>query len=67
MQKVLDGKPAAKYIGMSESFLRKDRSEGPRKNHTPGPPFLKIGRRVVYLIDDLDEWLEKHRVVREAV
>ncbi len=34
---------------------------GKRQNRTPGPPFLKIGRKVLYLADDLDAWLLEHR------
>ena len=52
---------AANYIGMSRSFLRQARMDGKRPNRTPGPPFTKIGRKVLYLKDDLDAWLEKHR------
>ena len=52
---------AANYIGMSQSFLRQARMNGKRLNRTPGPPFTKIGRKVLYLKDDLDGWLEAHR------
>lgn len=52
---------AATYIGMSRSFLRQARMDGKRLNRTPGPPFSKIGRKVLYLKDDLDNWLEEHR------
>ena len=58
---------AADYIGWSRSFLRQDRMSGPRKNRTPGPPFIRKGRRITYLKDDLDAWLEQHRVQRKAV
>ena len=47
----------AEYIGMSRSFLRQSRMEGNRDNRTPAPPFIKIGRAVRYLIEDLDNWL----------
>ena len=47
----------AEYIGMSRSFLRQSRMEGNRTNRTPAPPFIKIGRTVRYLKDDLDNWL----------
>lgn len=57
-------KEAALYIGMSVAFLRKDRSEGKIGNRTPGPRFLKIGRSVRYLKDDLDLWLNEHLVTR---
>lgn len=52
---------AAEYIGMSRSFLRQARMDGKRKNRTPGPPYTKIGRKILYLKDDLDTWLEQHR------
>ncbi len=52
---------AANYVGMSRSFLRQARMDGRRLNRTPGPPFTKIGRKVLYLKDDLDRWLEEHR------
>ena len=48
---------AAKYIGMSESWLRQARMNG----NPDAPPFLKIGRAVRYLQDDLDAWLESRR------
>ena len=52
---------AARYIAMSESFLRQARMDGDRENRTPGPPFIKIGRTVRYLKQDLDAWLEQHK------
>ncbi len=47
----------ARYIGMSESWLRQSRMTG----NPDAPPFLKIGRSVRYLRGDLDIWLEGHR------
>jgi predicted DNA-binding transcriptional regulator AlpA len=32
--------------------------DGNRENRTPAPPFIKIGRAVRYLREDLDAWLE---------
>ncbi len=58
---LLTEKQAAPYIGMSRSFLRQSRMNGKRQNRTAGPPFLKIGRKVLYLADDLDDWLQEHR------
>ena len=52
---------AARYVRMSQSYLRQSRMDGDRENRTPGPPFLKIGRSVRYLVDDLDAWLEQFR------
>lgn len=47
----------AEYIGMSRSFLRQSRMDGCREGRTPAPPFIKIGRSVRYLREDLDNWL----------
>lgn len=60
IRRCLTEKEAAHYIGMSVSFLRKDRIEGQIGSRTPGPRFLKIGKSVRYLKDELDKWLE-HR------
>ena len=56
---------AAKYIGMSVSFLRKDRMNGILEGRTPGPRWGKVGKRVVYLKDDLDAWLQYILVARK--
>ena len=52
---------AAQYINYSRSFLRQGRINGDRENRTPTPPYLKIGRSVRYLKQDLDTWLNKFR------
>ena len=57
-KKVLSEIETAEYIGMSRSFLRQSRMEGKRTNRTPAPPFVKIGRSVRYIKDDLDKWLD---------
>ncbi|WP_019677706.1 helix-turn-helix transcriptional regulator [Arsukibacterium perlucidum] len=56
-KKVLSEIETAEYIGMSRSFLRQSRMEGNRASGTPAPPFVKIGRSVRYIKDDLDNWL----------
>lgn len=57
---------ASEYIGMSRSFLRQDRMNGYRNGRTPGPVFMKLGRSIRYRKQDLDEWLNKHRIVRST-
>ncbi|HHS2565584.1 TPA: DNA-binding protein [Legionella pneumophila] len=52
---------AANYICMSRSFLSQDRVNGTLKNRTPGPKFIKIGRSIRYLKEDLDIWLDQQR------
>lgn len=46
------------YLGMSRSYLRQSRMEGNRNNRTPAPPFIRIGRSIRYLKEDLDRWLD---------
>ena len=60
-QKALTEAQAAQYVAMSRSYLRQDRMNGKREGRTPGPAFLKIGRSVRYLKEDLDKWLEQFR------
>ena len=62
----LKEKEASEYIGMSRSFLRQDRMNGFRDSRTPGPRFLKIGRSIRYLKEDLDTWLNEHRIQRAS-
>ncbi len=50
---------AAAYIGLSGEFLRKARVNGPSNNGTPAPQFIKLGRCVRYLIEDLDQYLDR--------
>ena len=65
-RKTLCDLEAAEYTGMSVGFLRQARSTGNREGRTPGPPFIKIGRSVRYLITDLDIWLLEHRQIPKA-
>jgi predicted DNA-binding transcriptional regulator AlpA len=55
---------AAVYLAVSESFLRKDCCEGPRKNRTPGPDPVKIGEMIRYTREDLDAWIDRHKKPR---
>ncbi|UJF19128.1 helix-turn-helix domain-containing protein [Vibrio sp. SS-MA-C1-2] len=57
-KRALTEQETSTYIGMSRSFLRQSRMEGNRKNRTVAPPFIKIGRAVRYLREDLDLWLD---------
>jgi predicted DNA-binding transcriptional regulator AlpA len=52
---------AAQMLGVSTSFLNKARLTG------DGPPFVKIGARIVYDPADLAAWIEarKHRSTSE--
>lgn len=56
-KRVLTEQETSHYIGMSRSYLRQARMNGHRLSHTPAPPFIKIGRSVRYLREDLDSWL----------
>lgn len=59
-KRALNEREAAAYIGMSVSYLRRDRHEGPTGNRTPGPRWRQIGARTIrYMREDLDAWLEQ--------
>ncbi len=60
-RRYLSTKETARYTGWSEAYLRQSRCEGIRKNRTPGPPFIKVGWKVLYDKQDLDEWLQQYR------
>jgi predicted DNA-binding transcriptional regulator AlpA len=59
LPKVISAKVAARYVGLSESTLAKLRLNG------NGPTYCKLGRRVVYRPEDLDQWLES-RTARDT-
>jgi len=59
-QRLLTSKEAARYIGMSVSFLANARCQGNLPGRTPAPPYFKIGRVVRYDRVVLDEWIEEH-------
>lgn len=54
----------AEYIGMSRSFLAKDRMNGHREGRLKGPNPVKIGKRAMYDIDELNEWLKVNTIER---
>lgn len=58
LPRALNEKEAAIYIGMSRSYLAQARMDGHRESRTSAPPFIKIGRAVRYLREDLDQWLD---------
>ena len=59
-KKVFREAEAANYICMSRSFLSQDRVNGVLANRTPGPKYIRIGRSVRYLKDDLDICVNHH-------
>ena len=52
----LSAAEAAHYITVSEAWLEKARLKG------DGPYFSKIGRRVVYSVIDLDDWISSKKI-----
>lgn len=58
---------AAHYLGISRASLRQGRMEGRRENRLPPPPYVRLGRKILYLKDDLDRWLEENRHEMKAV
>ena len=54
----VDSNTAANLLNSTNSSLEKDRATG----HM-GVPYVKAGRRVIYRLADLDEWLTANRIV----
>src|ERR1700722_12569755 len=48
---------AARHLGLAPATLAKMRCWG------GSPPFLRLGRKVVYCRDDLDAWLNDRRAI----
>jgi hypothetical protein len=61
LQRGFSESDAAIYLGISRSTLRHGRSDGSRNNRMPPPPFVRAGRKIIYLRDDLDCWLAANR------
>ena len=51
---------AARYLGLSTSYLRKARRFG------RGPTYIHLGRAIRYAVSDLQAWLAQHRVSSAA-
>lgn len=56
----LSTKDAATYTNHSPQTLEKLRSEG------RGPDFYKVGRRVLYARESLDQWIAGHAMTAGA-
>lgn len=54
---VLDTEQTSTYIGVSKTEVAQSRITGRLSGLVP-PPFIRIGKRVRYRIQDLDEWLQ---------
>ncbi|WP_415911929.1 helix-turn-helix domain-containing protein [Neptuniibacter sp. QD37_11] len=58
IDKVLTSKEAADFLKLSEYTLRRSRMEGTLCG-VESPPFIKLGRQVKYLSEDLLIWLQQ--------
>lgn len=64
-QVVLNEAEAASYLGLSRATLRRGRMQGRRAGYCSTPAFIRMGRAIRYLRDDLDKFLAEHRVIVE--
>ena len=62
-QKVFTEKEDAYYLRISRSYLAQDRMNGKFPNRTQSPRFIKFGKSIRYLREDLDNWLHQFRQV----
>jgi len=60
-QRLLTETQTCEYLSVSRSFLAKARMNGTLPGHTPGPPYIKLGRSIRYDLSDLDAWVREHR------
>jgi predicted DNA-binding transcriptional regulator AlpA len=59
--------PAAQYLGISASLLRKMRMRGSEDPLDPGPKFIRVSPALVlYDVAELDAWLDRHRARSNA-
>jgi hypothetical protein len=56
MKPTLDERDASRFIGFSQSYLRQQRMRN------TGPAFVRVGRAVRYRVEDLERFLDQHRV-----
>lgn len=57
---VVDERGASPFVGLSPATLRTLRSRG------GGPPYAKVGKRVVYRVADLRSWLARRVVSQDG-
>ena len=55
-QHIIRERDASRYLDLSVAWLRQ------RRRYGGGPSFVKIGRAVRYCTEDLDRFLQRHRV-----
>jgi excisionase family DNA binding protein len=60
LEQNLTSEQTAKLLGLSEPTLQRMRTDG------SGPPFVKLGRRVLYSPARLMEWLAQRTVTSTA-
>jgi hypothetical protein len=60
---VLVEKEAAKFISHAMRTDTKPWTLGKWRQRKKGPPFLKVGGVIRYRLQDLQEWIERCRVV----
>ena len=60
ISKRLGNRQAAQYIGVASQTLNNMR------HYRKGPDYIKIGRKVLYDIRDLDHFLKSNRVILSA-
>lgn len=62
-KQVMNTKEAAKYIGVSYSYMRAIRAQGPLEGRLTPPPVRNIDtgsqKTALYLKEELDEWLRR--------
>lgn len=63
-KRLLTEEDTAKYIGVSRSFLARDRMDGFREKRTKGPNPVRLGNKVMYDLEDLNKWIDDNKHIR---
>ncbi|MDD2379900.1 MAG: helix-turn-helix domain-containing protein [Aminobacterium sp.] len=57
-KRLLTSKEAARYLGISYSYLRTICMTGQIKNRLGPPPHIRVGKARRYVKEDLDKWID---------
>ena len=59
-KKLLTEQEAANYLGVSRSYLQKNRMNRKFRYRTSGPAYCRFGKMIRYTQEALDEWIGRH-------
>lgn len=67
VHRLVDERAAAAHLGIGAVSLRRDRGTDPRWRGQLGIPHVRLGKRVLYDLGVLDEWLKSRFVTPKPI